>query len=88
MTFHHQVKNISLPVHVCEKPADLKTRFAKFSLVRHTQTGKNIPNGHKIYQMGTKYSKWAQNIANGHKIYQMGTKYSKWPQNISNGQKI
>jgi hypothetical protein len=28
----------------------------------------NIPNGHKIYQMATRYTKWPQDIPNGHKI--------------------
>jgi hypothetical protein len=40
---------------------------------------KDIPNGHKIFQMVTKYTKWSQNIPNGHKIYQMATKYTKYP---------
>jgi hypothetical protein len=26
------------------------------------QNGKNIPNGRKIYQMATKYTKWPQDI--------------------------
>jgi hypothetical protein len=34
----------------------------------------NISNGHKIYQMATKYIKWPQNIPNGHKIFQMAVK--------------
>jgi hypothetical protein len=38
----------------------------------------NIPNGHKIYQMATKYTKWPQNIPKREK-------YTKWPQNIPNG---
>jgi hypothetical protein len=29
-----------------------------------------LPNGHKIYQMAVKYTKWPLNIPNGHKIYQ------------------
>jgi hypothetical protein len=29
-------------------------RVARFSLVQHTQTGKYVPNGHKIYQMAVK----------------------------------
>jgi hypothetical protein len=40
------------------------------------QNGKNIPNGHKIYQMATKYTIWPQNIPYGRKIYQMATKYA------------
>jgi hypothetical protein len=52
------------------------------------QWPQNIPNGHKIYQMATKYTKWSQNIPSGHKIYQMVTKYTKWPQNIPNRHKI
>jgi hypothetical protein len=34
------------------------------------QKGKNVPNGHKIYQMAIKYLKWTLNVRNGHKIYQ------------------
>jgi hypothetical protein len=29
-----------------------------------------MPNGIKIYQMASKYTKWHQNIPNGIKIYQ------------------
>jgi hypothetical protein len=29
-------------------------------LVQHTKNGKAIPNGHKVYQMTTKYTQWAQ----------------------------
>jgi hypothetical protein len=47
-------------------------------LVQRTKTGENIPNnhkigipnGHKIYQMAVKDTKWPLNIPNGHKIYQ------------------
>jgi hypothetical protein len=42
-----------------------------------TQLPQNIPNGHKIYQMATKYTKMAKkytklsiNSPNEHKIYQ------------------
>jgi hypothetical protein len=48
----------------------------------------NIPNGHKIYQTATKYTKRPQNIPNGHKIYQTATKYTKRPQNIQNCHRI
>jgi hypothetical protein len=34
------------------------------------QMTKTIPNGHKIYQIATKYTKWPQNIPNGNKIHQ------------------
>jgi hypothetical protein len=33
------------------------SRVAKFILVQHTKTRKNIPNDHKIHQMITKYTK-------------------------------
>jgi hypothetical protein len=59
----------------------MRVGIARFSLVQHTSTGENIPNGHK-------FTKWPQNIPNGRKIYQMATKYTKWPQNIPNGRKI
>jgi hypothetical protein len=47
----------------------LVPRDARFFIVQHTKTEKNIPNGHKICQMTTKYAKWPQNMPNGHKIY-------------------
>jgi hypothetical protein len=31
---------------------------------------KNIPNGHKTYQVSSKWTKWPQNRPNGHKIDQ------------------
>jgi hypothetical protein len=31
---------------------------AGFFLVQQTKTGKCIPNGHEIYQMDMKYTKW------------------------------
>jgi hypothetical protein len=37
-------------------------------VARLTKTGKNIPNGHKIHQMATKYIQWLQNIANDYKV--------------------
>jgi hypothetical protein len=33
-------------------------RVARFFLIKHTKTGKNIPNGHKIYPRAIKYAKW------------------------------
>jgi hypothetical protein len=41
----------------------LQGRVARFFLVQTYQNGKNngtqtIPNGHKVYQMAVKYSKW------------------------------
>jgi hypothetical protein len=44
------------------------TRVARFFLVKHTKTGENIPDDHKIYQMAIK-------IPNGGKIDQMAIKY-------------
>jgi hypothetical protein len=42
---------------------------ARFFLVQSTKMGKiYVPNGHKIYPMPAKYTKWPQNITNGHKI--------------------
>jgi hypothetical protein len=38
------------------------SRVARFFLVQHTKTGKNVPNNHKIYQMATKHTKWPLNI--------------------------
>jgi hypothetical protein len=37
------------------------SRVARFSSLKHTKTGKNIPNDHKIYKMATKYTKWPYN---------------------------
>jgi hypothetical protein len=36
----------------------VSSRVARFFLVQHTKTGKNVPNYHKIYQMSIKYTKW------------------------------
>jgi hypothetical protein len=38
--------------------------------VKHTNTGKNIPNDHEVSQIATKYTKWTENLPNNHKIYQ------------------
>jgi hypothetical protein len=63
------------------------SRVARFFLVQHTKTGKNIPNDYKIDQMTVKYTKWP-------KIYQMTVnvpndrKYAKWPEYIPNSRKI
>jgi hypothetical protein len=58
------------------------------------QNGENIPSGHKIYQMATKYTKWPQNIPNAtkytkcHKIYQLSIgKIYQMQQNIPNATK-
>jgi hypothetical protein len=40
-----------------------------FSLKHDNQTGKNVPNEYKRYQMVIKYPKCPENIPNGHKIY-------------------
>jgi hypothetical protein len=42
------------------------TSVARFFLAQHTQTGKNIQNYHKIYQMATKY------------LFQTTVKQTKW----------
>jgi hypothetical protein len=34
----------------------LATRVARFFVVQHTKTGKNLPNDHKIYKMAIKYA--------------------------------
>jgi hypothetical protein len=49
----------------------VRNRVARFFLLNITQTGKNVPNEHKIF------------VPNGHKISQMSVKYAKWPYNIS-----
>jgi hypothetical protein len=46
-----------------------KFRVARFFVVQHTKSGKNIPKGHKIYLMVTKYTEWTLNRPNKHKIY-------------------
>jgi hypothetical protein len=43
---------------------------------------KLYPNGYKLYQMVTNYTKWPQTIPNGHKIYQMAKNNSKWSRNL------
>jgi hypothetical protein len=48
---------------------------------KYTKRPQNIPNGHKIYQMATKYTKWqGTSIPNGKlQIYQMAKyKNTKW----------
>jgi hypothetical protein len=51
------------------KVFDDGSMVARFSLVQHTKTGKNIPNKHK-------HNKWPQNIPNGRKTDQMDVKYN------------
>jgi hypothetical protein len=63
------------------------TTYPNWKNVPNNHT-KHIPNGHKIFQMAIKYTKWPQNISNGHKIYQMATKYTKWPQNYQMATKL
>jgi hypothetical protein len=46
----------------------LETRVARFFMLQHTKTGKNVPNNQKIYQMAIKYAKWP-------KIYQKDIKH-------------
>jgi hypothetical protein len=51
---------------VCESPQPVLTlvrtycmyvvQGCQFFLVQHTKTGEKVPNGHKIYQMATKYT--------------------------------
>jgi hypothetical protein len=50
----------------------LRSRVARFVLVQDTQTGKNIPNGHKIYQIAINYfqqQKKRPNVNNYAKIF-------------------
>jgi hypothetical protein len=35
----------------------MRSRVARFLLVRDTKTGKNVPNQHKMYQMVKKFPK-------------------------------
>jgi hypothetical protein len=51
----------------------VQTRVARFSLVQYTNTWKNIPNYHKIYQMAVNYVKWPENGPKVHKIYYFST---------------
>jgi hypothetical protein len=39
------------------------------------QNRENVPNGHKMYQMDTKCTKWAYNFPNTRKIFQLALKY-------------
>jgi hypothetical protein len=50
------------------------TRVARYFLAQFTNTGQNIPNYHKIYQMSIKYTKCLQNRPNVYKVYQMSAK--------------
>jgi hypothetical protein len=38
--------------------AKLSLEHARFFLGQHIKTLKHVPNNHKIYPMGTKYTKW------------------------------
>jgi hypothetical protein len=44
-------------VHTPPPPA--ARRVARFFLVRHFETGKDVSNGHKIYQSAIKSTKWS-----------------------------
>jgi hypothetical protein len=45
-------------------------RVARFLLGATYQSGKNLPNDHKIFEMAVKHTKLSFNVPNGHKIYQ------------------
>jgi hypothetical protein len=61
------------PIVQDDLPAKPNCGVARFFLVQHTKTGKNIPKNHKIYQITKIYQK-AKNIQNKHKKYQMAIK--------------
>jgi hypothetical protein len=46
-----------------------QSRVARFFLVQHTKTGKNLQNDQKIYQMAINFFQWPNNRPNLHKIY-------------------
>jgi hypothetical protein len=48
----------------------ISVRVARYFLVQHTKTGKNIPN----MEPWVKFTEWPQNIPNGRKINQMAVK--------------
>jgi hypothetical protein len=50
-----------------DKPT--KTRVARFILMQHTKTGKNIPNDHILYKMAVKYARLPWNRPNGNNMY-------------------
>jgi hypothetical protein len=47
----------------------IRTRVARFFWEQHTKTGRNMPNGPKIYQIAVKYTKPKKTVQNSHKIY-------------------
>jgi hypothetical protein len=65
---------VAADTRVVRPQSDLKTRtearVARFFSEQFTNTGKTIPNYHKLYlYMVIKYIKWPQNRSNVHKIY-------------------
>jgi hypothetical protein len=54
--------SVSSLVFVFVIHAIVQGRVARFFFVRTYQMAKNIPNGHKLYQMAIIYSKWSLNI--------------------------
>jgi hypothetical protein len=48
----------------------LQIRVARFFLLRHTKTGGNRTDDHKIYEMAINYTRWPESGPNDHKIYQ------------------
>jgi hypothetical protein len=51
----------------------LGTLYRKWE--KYAVSTQNFPNGHKMFQMVTKCSKWSQNIPNVHKILHRAIKY-------------
>jgi hypothetical protein len=47
-----------------------RCRVARFLLLQHTKTAKNVPTDHKMYKKDLKCDKWQQNIPNRNKKYQ------------------
>jgi hypothetical protein len=52
----------------CKNLSGRRIRVARFSLVHDTQTGKNVPNEDKKYQMEIKYT-MSTNNTKGHKTF-------------------
>jgi hypothetical protein len=87
-------ENLAALVTSSNKTADM-SGVARFFLVQHTQTEKNIPNDHKYTKWPPKYTKWSQNIPNDRKMDKMPIKHTDisksypnwvfWFENIPSG---
>jgi hypothetical protein len=60
---------------------------ARFFLVQHTKTGKNLPNNHNLYQIAAKYAQIGQMAIHHNNIFHRKNP-PKFTQNVIFGLKI